>query len=83
MVKKIEAIIPPIKFDSVKVALNRQDVDEFVVARVDVDEPDDIPDEPRWSNHSIDAFTPRMKLELTVTDEIVSRTIKDVRPINN
>jgi len=72
MVKKIEAIIPPLKFDSVKTALDRHNLREFVVARVDVDEPDETPDEPRWSRYSVHAFSPRLRLELAVADGIAA-----------
>jgi nitrogen regulatory protein PII len=71
-VKKIEAIIPTFKLDSVKDSIYQQNLDEFVVTKVDVDEPHETPDEPRWSHYSVDAFTPRLKLELTVRDAIAS-----------
>jgi hypothetical protein len=66
MVKKIEAIIPSFKLDAVRTSLNRHNLSDFVVTRVDVDEPDEVPDEPRWSSYSVDAFSPRLKLELAV-----------------
>jgi nitrogen regulatory protein P-II 1 len=70
--KKIEAMIPPFRLDSVKAALDRHNLREFVVARVDVDEPDETPDEPRWSSYLVKAFTPSLRIELTVVDGIAT-----------
>lgn len=64
--KKIEAIFPSLKFEAVRSALFEQNLHEFILARVDVDEPDGIP-EPMWSNTFV-AFSPILKLELTVPD---------------
>lgn len=69
--KKIEAIFPSLKFEAVRSALFEQNLHEFILGRVAVDEPDGILDEPMWSNTFV-AFSPRLNLELTVPDGLAS-----------
>ncbi len=69
MVKKIEAVFPSFKLDSVAAALKRQGLVDVIVATIAVDEPQK-PDEPRWSNELVAAFTPRLKLEVAVADDV-------------
>ena len=38
----------------------------------EADEPDGVRDEPKWSNYSLDAFTPQLKIELSVADAIAT-----------
>jgi nitrogen regulatory protein P-II 1 len=67
--KRIDAVFAPHKFDQVRDALTAVGVPEFFVSELNAHEPEQASND-RWGGHWQEDFSPRLKLEVVVGDEI-------------
>ncbi len=77
--KKVEAIINLFKLNSVKEALDRTGIEEFVVSEVrGVGHQKGLPDVYRGSAFPVD-FLPKLKVELVVNDYKAAQIVEAIR----
>ena len=67
--KRIEAVFVPHKFDQVRAAMTSLGLSQFSVSELNAYEPEQASND-RWGSQWQEDFSPRLKLEMVVEDEI-------------